>query len=113
MQVNNLTDELVAVIGKCSLTPNKQEVTFEYIKDQILSFYQVARMAELAGEHTHLEAVSCSLLARFGKETFLAVTVFMYIFTTRCLGDLLPYARSGVALFLRETSEKRRARGKK
>ena len=78
MQVNNLTDELVAVIGKCSLTPNKQEVTFEYIKDQILSFYQVARMAELAGKHTHLEAVSCSLLARFGNETFLAVTVFMY-----------------------------------
>ena len=78
MQVNNLTDELVAVIGKCSLTPNKQEVTFKYIKDQILSFSQVARMTELAGEHTHLEAVSCSLLARFGNETFLAVTVFMY-----------------------------------
>ena len=70
-------------------------------------------MAELAREHTHLEAVSCSLLARFGNETFLAVTVFMYIFTTRCLGDLLTYARSGVALFLRETSEKRRARGMK
>ena len=95
MQVNNLTDELVAVIGKCSLTPNKQEVTFKYIKDQILSFSQVARMAELAGEHTHLEAVSCSLLARFGKETFLAVTVFMYIFTTRCLGDLLTF-RCGI-----------------
>ena len=36
MQVNNLTDELVAVIGKCSLTPNKQEVTFKYIKDIII-----------------------------------------------------------------------------
>jgi len=50
-QVNNLTDELVAVIGKCSLTHNKQEV---------------ARMAELAAGYTHLEAVSCSLLARCG-----------------------------------------------
>jgi len=50
-QVNNLTEELVAVIGKCSLTRNKQEV---------------AGMAELAAGHTHLEAVSCSLLARCG-----------------------------------------------
>jgi len=50
-QVNNLTEELVAVIGKCSLTQNKQEV---------------AMMAELAAGYTHLEAVSCSLLARCG-----------------------------------------------
>jgi len=50
-QVKNLTEELVAVIGKCSLTRDKQEV---------------ASMAELAAENTHLEAVSCSLLARCG-----------------------------------------------
>jgi len=50
-QVKNLTEELAAVIGKCSLTRDKQEVAF---------------MAELAAEHTHLEAVSCSLLARCG-----------------------------------------------
>jgi len=50
-QVNNLTEELVAVIGKCSLTHNKKEV---------------AMMADLAGGYTHLEAVSCSLLARCG-----------------------------------------------
>ena len=64
--MNYLTEELVAVIGKCSLTHNKQEVIFFVVIQNVFKhLLQVARMAELAGEHTHLEAVSCSLLARF------------------------------------------------
>ena len=32
LKVNNLTEELVAVIGKCSLTRNKQEVIHSNVK---------------------------------------------------------------------------------
>ena len=78
--MNNLTDELVAVIGKCSLTHNKQEV----IRSKTLRIFgqymflllpQVARMAELAAGYTHLEAVSCSLLARLNPQLLLQLFI--------------------------------------